>query len=220
MEENKINLKEKLNIRLVLDRSGSMNACKTETIDSINEYIASIQKESLEGIFTLSLFDNNSIDIAISRLPIRKLKSLSYDFLQPRGGTPLYDAIGAAVLDLSSFNFVENEKKVLVIVTDGYENASQEYTSEAIKRLIEEKTEEGWLIIYLGADHNAFYQSRSMGFEFEKTLHYAKEDSRDAFKSVATRTSEYYRGDRFAKYQFLEKERRLSNKKLYQYEEE
>ena len=44
MEENKINLKEKLNIRLVLDRSGSMSACKTETIDSINEYIASIQK--------------------------------------------------------------------------------------------------------------------------------------------------------------------------------
>ncbi len=52
--------------------------------------------------------------------------------------------------DLSNFNYVDNEKKVLVIVTDGYENASREYSSDAIKRLIEDKTKEGWLIIYLG----------------------------------------------------------------------
>ena len=220
MSDKKIEIKEKLNIRLVLDRSGSMHACKNETIDSINEYIMEIQKEALDGVLTLSLFDNQSIDIPISRIPIKNLHTLGYDFLDPRGGTPLYDAIGAAIHDLNNFEYVNNEKKVLVIVTDGYENASREYNDEAIRKLIEEKTKEGWLIIYLGADHNAFKQSGRMGFEYEKTLHYDKRDSRHAFKAVATRTSDYYRGNRFDKHEFLEKERELSNKKIYKFEEE
>ena len=141
-ESNDIQVKEQLNIRLVLDRSGSMSSCKEETVVSINEYINEIQKEAVEGVFTLSTFDNRSIDIPISRIPIRELTTLGEDILMPRGGTPLYDAIGTAVHDLSTFTHTENEKKVLVIVTDGYENASREYTSDAIKQLIEEKTKE------------------------------------------------------------------------------
>lgn len=215
-----IQVKEQLNIRLVLDRSGSMSSCRVETVESINEYITEIQKEAVEGVFTLSTFDSRSIDIPISRIPIRELSTLGQDILMPRGGTPLYDAIGTAVHDLSTFTHTENEKKVLVIVTDGYENASREYTSDAIRQLIEEKTKEGWLIIYLGADHDAFTQSRHLGFENAKTLHYSKRDSRDAFKSVATRTSDLYRGNRFDKNEFLEKERRMANKELYKYEEE
>ena len=106
------------------------------------------------------------------------------------------------------------------IVTDGYENASREYTSDAIKQLIEEKTKEGWLILYLGADHDAFKQSRDMGFESAKTLHYSKRDSRDAFKAVATRTSTLYKGSRFDKNEFLAEERTMANKEMYNYEEE
>jgi len=219
-ESNDIQVKEQLNIRLVLDRSGSMSSCKEETVASVNEYINEIQKEAVEGVFTLSTFDNRSIDIPISRIPIRELTTLGEDILMPRGGTPLYDAIGTAVHDLSAFTYTENEKKVLVIVTDGYENASREYTSDAIKQLIEEKTKEGWLILYLGADHDAFTQSRDMGFESTKTLHYSKRDSRDAFKAVATRTSTLYKGSRFDKNEFLEKERNMANKKMYNYEEE
>jgi uncharacterized protein YegL len=213
-------VKEQLNIRLVLDRSGSMSSCRVETVESINEYINEIQKEAVEGVFTLSTFDNKSNDIPISRIPVRELTILGQDILIPRGGTPLYDAIGTAVHDLSTFTYKEDEKKVLVIVTDGYENASREYTSDAIKQLIEEKTKEGWLILYLGADHDAFTQSRHMGFETAKTLQYAKRDSKDAFKAVATRTSTYYKGSRFDKNEFLAEERTKANKEWYNYEEE
>ena len=219
-ESKDIQVKEQLNIRLVLDRSGSMSSCKEETVASINEYINEIQKETVEGVFTLSTFDNRSIEIPISRIPIRELTTLGDDILMPRGGTPLYDAIGIAVHDLSTFTHTGNEKKVLVIVTDGYENASREYTSDAIKQLIEEKTKEGWLILYLGADHDAFIQSRHMGFETAKTLHYSKRDSRDAFKAVATRTSTLYKGSRFDKNEFLAEERTMANKEMYNYEEE
>lgn len=219
-ESNDIQVKEQLNIRLVLDRSGSMSSCRVETVESINEYITEIQKEAVEGVFTLSTFDSRSIDIPISRIPIRELTTLGEDILMPRGGTPLYDAIGTAVHDFSTFTHTENEKKVLVIVTDGYENASREYTSDAIKQLIEEKTKKGWLILYLGADHDAFKQSGDMGFESAKTLHYSKRDSRDAFKAVATRTSTLYKGSRFDKNEFLAEERTMANKEMYNYEEE
>ena len=73
-ERNKIKVKEQLNIRLVLDRSGSMGSCRETTVDSINKYIHEIKKESVEGVFTLSTFDNRSIDIPISRISIKLLE--------------------------------------------------------------------------------------------------------------------------------------------------
>jgi Mg-chelatase subunit ChlD len=100
--------------------------------------------------------------------------SLDYNFLDPRGRTPLLDAIGLAINEHGNKNVEQNEKKTLVIVTDGLENASTEYTNKAIKQLIENKTNEGWLIIYLGADHDAFDQSKNIGIEYNKTLHYSK----------------------------------------------
>ena len=80
-ESKETQVKEQLNIRLVLDRSGSMSSCRVETVESINEYITEIQKEAVEGVFTLSTFDNRSFDIPISRIPIRELTTLGEDIL-------------------------------------------------------------------------------------------------------------------------------------------
>jgi Mg-chelatase subunit ChlD len=66
-------------------------------------------------------------------------------FLKPRGGTPLFDAIGLAIHDLENVEESTDENKVLVIVTDGFENASKEYTFENISSKIKEKEEAGWL---------------------------------------------------------------------------
>ena len=68
-ESNNIQVKEQLNIRLVLDRSGSMSSCKVETVVSINEYINEIQKEAVEGVFTLSTFDSRSVSYTHLTLP-------------------------------------------------------------------------------------------------------------------------------------------------------
>ena len=212
MKTKRINKKDFLNIRVVLDRSGSMNRRIIDTIDSINGFINDQIENKIFGALTISTFDSISIDIPIYRVAIDKLKSLSYDFLKPRGGTPLLDAIGLAIHDLENNEIKLNEKKVLVIVTDGYENASREYTTETIKNLIEEKTNDGWLIIYLGADHDAIMQSRRYGFEYEKSLHYAKEDSRDAFRSVYRTIDDLSKGMNPKIIKFLENERRMSNK--------
>ena len=219
MKKKQIKKMEFLNIRMVLDRSGSMNLRIKDTIDSINAFIQDQKDNKIFGVLTLSTFDTISIDVPIYRQEIEKLQELDYDFLKPRAGTPLLDAIGIAIHDLENNPVKEDEKKVLVIVTDGYENSSREYNPDTIRDLIRTKTEEGWLIVYLGADHDAIIQSRRYGFEYEKSLHYAKEDSRDAFKSVSRTIDDYSKGVNPKSIKFMQQERAMSNK-LKQFMEE
>ena len=203
----KLMKKEFLNIRILLDRSGSMGSAVTETINSINTFIEEQQKERVNGVLTISTFDSGSIDIPIENVQIKEMGRLDYSFLDPRGMTPLLDAIGLAINEHGNKNIEDNEKKALVIVTDGLENASREFTNKAIKKLIEDKTNEGWLIIYLGADHDAFSQSRDIGIEYEKTLQFSKQDSVDAMKATSRKVRDYSRGanPRHIKYENFER---------------
>ena len=102
----------------------------------------------------------------------------------------------------------KEDKKVLVIVTDGYENASREYTGEAIKKLVEEKEEAGWLIVYLGSDHDIYKQTKMMGIGPERSIRYSKGKSDSAFRSVLRTSGDYYRGTKAIDIEFTEEERR------------
>ena len=204
--------KDFVNVRIVLDRSGSMGSAVKETIDSINTFISEQQNEKVNGSITISTFDSGSIEIPVRNIEIKNMGKLNYDFLSPRGATPLLDAIGLAINEHGSQQIEENEKKSLVIVTDGLENASTEYTNKAIKQLIEDKTNEGWLIIYLGADHDAFTQSRDIGIEYGKTLRYSKQDSVDAMRATSRKVRDYSKGEDPRSIKYEEFERRESFK--------
>ena len=209
MTENKDkNENSFLNIRVVLDRSGSMSNCVHQTIDALNGYLIGLQEENTEGVVTVSLFDSQSIDIGVDKVQIKDLSPLDYSFLTPRASTPLYDAIGAGIYEHSSYEATKEDKKVLVIVTDGYENASREYTGQAIKKLVEEKEEAGWLIVYLGSDHDIYKQTRMMGIDSKRSIRYSKGKSDSAFKSVLRTSGDYYKGTKAIDIEFTEEERR------------
>ena len=206
-------IRDILNIRIVLDRSGSMQGSQEITIQALNTYLKNLKKEnSINASLTLSTFDSISIDIPISRVSVKKLKSFPKDLLRPRGGTPLFDAIGLAIHDLENIDESTDENKVLVIVTDGFENASKEYTFENISSKIKEKEEAGWLIIYLGADHDAFKQSNSLNFDRERSMRYSKIDSEDTFRAVTRTTLDYSRGMKNKNIKFTQQERDYSDK--------
>ena len=206
-------IRDILNIRIVLDRSGSMQGSQEITIKALNTYLKNLKKEnSINASLTLSTFDSISIDIPISRVSVKKLKSFPKDLLRPRGGTPLFDAIGLAIHDLENIDESTDENKVLVIVTDGFENASKEYTFENISSKIKEKEEAGWLIIYLGADHDAFKQSNSLNFDRERSMRYSKIDSEDTFRAVTRTTLDYSRGMKNKNIKFTQQERDYSDK--------
>jgi uncharacterized protein YegL len=208
--------KEILSIRIVLDRSGSMSGSQSITIEALNTYLTELKKEKgINGSITLSTFDSVSIDIPISRVSIERLDSFPESILQPRGGTPLFDAIGLAIHDLENISGSTDENKVLVIVTDGFENASKEYTFDNISSKIKEKEDAGWLIIYLGADHDAFTQSNSLNFDRERSMRYSKEDSIDTFRAVTRTTIDYQKGEGNKNIRFTEEERTRSDKKRF-----
>ena len=210
---SELSKKDLMSIRIVLDRSGSMSGSQKVTMEALNTYLKEIKKEKgINASMTLSTFDSISIDIPISRVSIKTLKSFPADILKPRGGTPLFDAIGLAIHDLENIIETSDDDKVLVIVTDGLENASKEYTFENISSKIKEKEEAGWLIIYLGADHDTFKKSNSLNFNRERSMKYSKKDSVDTFKAVTRTTIDYSKGMKNKSIKFTEEERLHSDK--------
>ncbi len=160
--------KQKMCVALLLDRSGSMQSHKTETISAVNSYIDKT-KEKFKGLFVLTQFDSESIDI-VHDGKIKDVKHLTAESYQPRGMTPLLDAIGKT---LEAFKTDGFENIVFVIMTDGQENHSREYKLEAIRAKIEEKRKIGWQVSYLGTNVDAFAEAGQMGFARGQTMNYA-----------------------------------------------
>ena len=211
-KRQKLDKKNLLNIRIVLDRSGSMRGSEKVTIDALNTYLSDIKETGVKGLITLNTFDSISIDTPINEVHIDDLQAFSLNLLEPRGSTPLFDAIGLAIYSLQNIDTFSDDKKVLVIVTDGQENSSREYNYANISEMIKEKEESGWLIIYLGADHDVFKQAKSLNFSQERIMKYSKKDSVDTFKAVSRTTRDYSRGTGNKSISFTEEERRKSDK--------
>ena len=142
---------------IIIDESGSMQSIKKPTIDSVNETIQSVraaqkQYEDQEHFVSLVSFNDN-VKVISECAPVAEIQELNDETYQPNCCTALYDAIGISVNALRKR--VEKDDKVLVtIVTDGYENASREWSGKAIKELIEEMRQKGWVFTYIGANHD------------------------------------------------------------------
>lgn len=142
---------------IIIDESGSMQSIKKATIDNVNETIQSIRSaqkkhEEQEHYVTLVTF-NNDVKTIHDCIPVNEIKELTPDTYQPDCCTALYDAMGNSLNALRKK--VAQEDKVLVtVVTDGYENASKEYNGKAIKALVEELRAKEWVFAYIGANHD------------------------------------------------------------------
>ncbi len=86
---------------------------------------------------------------------------------QPRGGTPLYDCLEKIV---SMAEKDDNAKTVIVVMTDGYENASKEITKETAKYIVKKCKDKDWQVVFLGADFDAFSQAHSVGVAHNFTI--------------------------------------------------
>lgn len=144
---------------IILDESGSMESIKSEAISGVNETIQTIhvaQKkyDDQEHILTLVTFNDDSIRTVYDCLTIDKVSVLNSEQYSPNFNTPLYDAMGVSLGKLRKQ--VEKEDKVLVtVITDGYENSSKEYSEKAIKTLVDELKANGWVFTYIGANQDA-----------------------------------------------------------------
>jgi len=177
----------------LLDRSGSMVSLREDTIGGFDTFIAEQRTAPGRCRVTLAQFDNEYDEVYADR-DIAAVPSL---VLVPRGSTALLDALGRLVVTagerLAALPEQDRPGSVIVgVMTDGYENASRDWTHDRIKALIEQQsTEYGWQFLYLGADQDAIEEGAKMGFAAGKSMTYSRGKARDAIGHLSRNVGSY-----------------------------
>jgi uncharacterized protein YegL len=147
---------------LLLDRSGSMASCQAETISGFNAYLKAL-KENQPGTtrFTLTQFDSQGIDRVHDAVPLGSVNPLNDRNYQPRGGTPLFDAMGKTI-NAAKAKAGSRYKVLFVSQTDGDENSSHEWTLSTINQLIKDREADGWTFAHIGTGIQGWAQGGRM----------------------------------------------------------
>ena len=188
-------------VTFLLDRTGSMQRIKQDTIGAFNAYLDGLKAEKDAKIdFTLLQFDSVSLDKMCVAVPVSHAPKLDNANYQPRAWTPLIDASYKTIKAVEeSLNGSKDTKVVICIQTDGDENASHEYTWEQLNNLIKEKTALGWQFNFMGASIDAYKQAGKMGIGVGSTISYNSLDpvmTMSNFASRASATAAYATGTR------------------------
>ena len=226
-EENIIKKARIYNL-IIVDESGSVHGLEHATITGVNETINSIREaqrefaDTQDHFLTLVTFDSGaraSIRTIIDCKPIAQVDDFK-DY-HPGGCTPLYDAMGQSITALH--NHIKDDddaSAVVTVLTDGYENASREWTGASLKALIEQLTNEGWSFSYMGSEHDvkqvSFNLSINNVIEFSHDVQgtsstWARESSakRNYFRKM---DEEYRSGRRHSKEEWIKRKREMANK--------
>ncbi|MBN1314783.1 MAG: VWA domain-containing protein [Anaerolineales bacterium] len=203
-------------ITVILDRTGSMESIRDDTIGGFNTFLKTQQEEPGNATLTLVQFDSQDPYEVIHRFkPINQAPELTRQTYVPRATTPLLDALGRGINDLEqSLGELEPDahpsKIIFVVVTDGQENASVEFRKDQIEKMIKEKTEKNdWQFVFLSADLAAIGDARAVGMRPDAMLLFKKSGSGSAaaWASLSKQTSDY-RAARKQKFGFDEADRK------------
>lgn len=142
---------------VIIDESGSMHCIEKEAIDNVNETIQTIRKAQQmhpdqEHYVSVVTF-NDDFKTVYDCMEADKVKEFGPDNYNPNCSTALYDAMGFSLTALRR-KVAPDDKVLVTVVTDGYENSSREYSGSAIKSLVDELKGKGWVFAYIGANHD------------------------------------------------------------------
>jgi uncharacterized protein YegL len=173
---------------MILDASGSMESIYNQALSGVNETIQTIrigQKEhpEFEQSVTLASFNSgkNYLNVKYSATPIDEVKEITKEDYIACGCTALYDAMGEMISELK--RKVTPEDRVLVtVITDGYENASIHWNGPQIKSLVEELRHEGWTFTYIGANQDVEAVAGSMGIRNTLSFDTTDEGTKEMFQ--------------------------------------
>ena len=161
-------------IYCVIDRSGSMDACRKDTIGGFNVFLA---EQDPETTININLFDHEYNELYSGS--VKDAQKLTLETFVPRGNTALFDAIGKTIKKAIG-------TPIIVILTDGEENSSREYTQTHIKDLIEEKTKQGWSFVFLGANQDAIMAAKNFGMSPLSAMTFSPDNVGVALRSASS----------------------------------
>lgn len=170
----------KIHNLIIVDESGSMHSLYNAALSGMNETLETIGESAKEcpeqtQEVTLITFDTGHYNKIFDGVTADKTRKITQQDYRPNGCTPLYDALGKALTELEP-KVKENEAVLVTVITDGYENASCEYSLRDIRALVERLDSAGWLFSYIGANQDSSKVGQEMGIS--DTLDFcANEDS-------------------------------------------
>ena len=178
-------------ITLVVDRSGSMEEVREDAEGGVNAFIAEQSKEPGEALLTLVQFDTE-YEFLHKGVPIAQVTKYQ---LTPRGMTALLDAVGRAINETGERLAKMDEAArpglvVFVVMTDGLENSSKEFTKDRLKEMIERQQKEyHWHFTFLGANQDAFAEAGDMGIHAAGVANYDTAKGAGAYGATAAKVS-------------------------------
>lgn len=163
-------------ITLLLDRSGSMACVKDDMEGGMNRFVDDQKKVIGEVNFTLAQFDTE-YEIVHNGIKVKDVPQLD---LIPRGATALLDAVGRTIIAteerLAKLSDKEKPNIILmIIITDGHENSSHEFTKKQILDMIKTKQDKDkWQFTFLGANQDAIDEGSQIGVGVGQSMTYAQ----------------------------------------------
>ena len=179
---------------ILLDRSGSMAGLWNEAIGSINAYVKGLPAKAkvTADLFDTGTYGQSDTYVRVRDTTVNNWQNISTTEYSPRGGTPLNDAAGRLLTEVLAS---KDKKAVVIIMTDGYENASKEFTLPQVKELIKKVEARGFEVIFLGANFdNAEQQAVGYGVAMDKTMNISKGNLESTMRSMSQMTMAYMSG--------------------------
>ena len=187
-------------ISMVIDRSGSMNSIRQDTIGGLNTFLDEQRKDPENTRITYVQFDD-VYEVVYDNVEVKYIPEITREHFVPRGMTALLDAIGKTIHRTASFIAAQPEserpnKVVFVIVTDGHENASHDFTRSAIHELITSKQAEDWQFVFLAANQDAIATGTSFGIRSTSNMNYTagKVGVKNVFAAASNKAGLFKRG--------------------------
>ena len=182
---------------ILLDASGSMQNCHQLTVSTLNEQVASlreVQKLHPEQEVKFSISDfSNDYRMWFGPKPIAEIREITEENYQLRGTTALYDGLGTLIARTIDHVGEDAPSKgtsiTIMVLTDGYENASRFYSAGALKMLMDKLTEKGWEFRFMGADIDPLEVGRHLGIDASRSRRFSKDRLGDSVAYMSQEVS-------------------------------
>jgi hypothetical protein len=181
-----------MEVFMLHDRTGSMAEIWSESVNSINVYVKELAKDKEDYRITLAVFDLHGglqFDVLRDAVPIGEWKDFAEEEAPPRGSTPLLDSLVRLISMAEKSN---PDRAVVVVMTDGYENASREVDLNTARAAVKRVEDKGWQVVFLGEDFNSFAQAGDLHVKVERRMNVARGHQAAAMRLTAEKASRYF----------------------------
>jgi hypothetical protein len=180
-------------VNMVIDESGSMQSQQMQVISGFNEYIQDHKRKTdAEYLITLVKFSNEP-EVVFANKPIQQVREITTRDYRPGGWTALRDAIGNTILTSDAALTAFKDAKVLTFIfTDGWENASKEYDTKKINKMIRQREDsQDWTFTFIGASADCLKQAQEYGISLGNAIIYNSMNMSGTISALSNATSVY-----------------------------